>query len=183
MCYLGLPLFHSNGELIGHMFLMDDQTLGNYSRAKHILTLFAARAAMELERTLTIQDLRRSQSVYRSILESLNDGVIMTDLQDVITYANKRMVEISGYKLMEMIGKQASSLLLPQEEWENLHHRNAQRKQGMAERYRTSLTRKDGTALEALLSAGPYRDVDGNIVGTLAVVTTLENLSSSDPGE
>ena len=180
-CYLGLPLFHSTGQLIGHMFLMDDKTLGDYARAKHILTLFAARAAMELERVMTTQELRRSQSVYRSILESLNDGVIMTDLRDVITYANRRMGEISGYKVMEMIGKQASSLLLPQEEWENLHRRTAERKQGVAERYRTSLTRKDGSMLDALLSAGPYRDIDGNIVGTLAVVTTLEAPSSSVP--
>jgi hypothetical protein len=121
-----------------------------------------------------MQDLRRSQSVYRSILESLNDGVIMTDLNDVITYANRRMAEISGYKLMEMIGKRASSLLLPQEEWEHLHRRNAERKQGVAERYRTRLTRKDGSVFDALLSAGPYRDVEGAIVGTLAVVTAVD---------
>jgi PAS domain S-box-containing protein len=178
VCYLGLPLFHSSGQLIGHAFLMDERPLENFARAKHILTLFAARAAMELERKKSIQDLRRSQSVYRSILESLNDGVIMTDLQDVITYANRRMVEISGYKLMEMIGKQASSLLLPREEWEHLHQRNADRKQGVAERYRTRLTRKDGSPIDALLSAGPYRDVDGNIVGTLAVVTAVDPVSS-----
>ena len=181
--YLGLPLFHSTGEAIGHIFLMDDQPLGDYARAKHILTLFAARAAMELERKKSIQDLRRAQSVYRSILESLNDGVIMTDLNDVITYANRRMTEISGYKVMEMIGKKASSLLLPQEEWENLNQRNADRRQGVAERYRTRLTRKDGSVLDALLSAGPYRDVEGSIVGTLAVVTALETGSPSTPGE
>jgi len=178
VCYLGLPLFHSNGQIIGHAFLMDDRPLQDYGRAKHILTLFAARAAMELERKRSMLDLRRSQSVYRSILESLNDGVIMTDLHDVITYANRRMVEISGYKLMEMIGKQASNLLLPQEEWEQLHRRNDERRQGVAERYRTRLTRKDGSVLDALLSAGPYRDVDGNIVGTLAVVTALDSATA-----
>ena len=174
VCYLGLPLFHSTGQLIGHMFLMDGRALADFTRAKHVLTLFAARAAMELERKKNMQDLRRSQSVYRSILESLNDGVIMTDLNDVITYANRRMAEISGYKLMEMIGKRASSLLLPQEEWEHLHRRNAERKQGVAERYRTRLTRKDGSVFDALLSAGPYRDVEGAIVGTLAVVTAVD---------
>jgi PAS domain S-box-containing protein len=155
------------------MFIMDDKPLANYERAKSLMGIFAARTAMELERTRTVDRLQRSEASMRSILESLNDGVIMTDLDDVITYVNPRMATLLGYAAYDMIGQQASSLLLPQEEWDMLQERNQERAQGITERYTTRMRRRDGTFVPVALSAAPYRDQHGEVIGTLAVVIEL----------
>jgi len=171
VCYMGIPLFNSSGDLIGHMFIMDDKPLENFQRTQHVMSIFAARAGMELERKRVVDGLKRAEDNWRSALQSLNDGVIITDMGDIITYVNPRMAQLSGYAESEMVGRLASTLLLPKEEWERLQLRNRERRKGVSERYDTRLKRKDGTWLRAVLSAGPYRDAHGNIIGTLAVVT------------
>jgi len=173
ICYLGIPFFDQAGELMGHLFIMDDKPLADYERAKSLMSIFAARTAMELVRKRTIDRLERSEASLRSILDSLNDGIIMTDMDDAITYVNPRMTVVLGYAASDMIGKLASSLLLPQDEWDMLQERNRERAQGIAERYTTKLRRKDGTFVPVALSAAPYRDQHGEVVGTLAVVIEL----------
>jgi PAS domain S-box-containing protein len=173
ICYLGIPYFDQAGEILGHMFIMDDRPLADYERARSVMGIFAARTAMELERQRTISRLQRSEASLRSILESLNDGVIMTDLDDVITYVNPRMTALLGYSSSEMAGQHATSMLLPQDEWEALQERNLERAQGIAERYTTKMRRKDGSFVPVALSAAPYRDQHGEVVGTLAVVIEL----------
>jgi PAS domain S-box-containing protein len=173
VCYLGIPYFDQAGERLGHMFIMDDKPLADYERAKSLMGIFAARTAMELERQRTIDRLQRSEASMRSILESLNDGVIMTDLDDVITYVNPRMTELLGYGSPEMTGQHATSMLLPQDEWEALQERNRERAAGITERYTTRMRRKDGGFVPVALSAAPYRDQHGEVVGTLAMVIQL----------
>ncbi|MGB6120657.1 MAG: PAS domain S-box protein [Bacteroidota bacterium] len=173
VCYMGIPLFSSGGEVIGHMFVMDDKPLTDFPRTKHIMSIFAARAAMELERKRVVGDLKGAEGNWRAVLESLNDGLIVTDMGDIIRYVNPRMCQISGYTMSEMVGKLASTLLLPKEEWEKLQLRNRERKKGFSERYETELRHKDGSWFRAVLSAGPCRDAHGDIIGTLAVVTEM----------
>jgi PAS domain S-box-containing protein len=173
VCYIGIPLFSSGGDVIGHMFVMDDKPLVDFSRTKHVMSIFAARAAMELERKRVSDEFKRAEANWRAVLESLNDGLIVTDMGDIIRYVNPRMGQLSGFATSEMVGRLASTLLLPQEEWEKLQLRNRERRKGLSERYETDLRRKDGSKFRAVLSAGPCRDAHGDIIGTLAVVTEL----------
>ncbi|MBP1678900.1 MAG: histidine kinase [Bacteroidetes bacterium] len=173
ICYLGIPFHDTAGEITGHLFIMDDRPLADYERTRSLMGIFGARVAMELERKRTIDRLQRSEASLRSILDSLNDGVIMTDMDDSITYVNPRMASLLGYAASDMSGRLASSLLLPQDEWEMLQERNRERAQGIAERYTTKLRRKDGSFVPVALSAAPYRDQHGEVVGTLAVVIEL----------
>jgi len=173
VCYLGIPLFSSGGEVMGHMFVMDDKPLADFPRTRQIMSIFAARAAMELERKRTVDDLKGAEGNWRAVLESLNDGLIVTDMGDIIRYVNPQMARLSGYTTSEMVGKLASTLLLPKEEWERLQLRNRERRRGVSERYETELRRKDGSTFRAVLSAGPCRDAHGDIIGTLAVVTQI----------
>lgn len=50
--YIGIPLFDSAGETLGHLAVLDDRELpdAQAERAKSIVKLFSARAAVELER-------------------------------------------------------------------------------------------------------------------------------------
>jgi PAS domain S-box-containing protein len=174
VCYLGVPLVASTGAVIGHLFVMDDRPLSDFQRAKSLITSSAKRAAMELERRNSLNALRSSEGMLRSVLESLNDGIIMTDLQDIVKYANNRMAEMSGFSMEEMLGKTWSTLLLPADEWENLQERNKDRVRGIAERYHTQLKHKDGSLFTALISAGPFKDAEDHVIGTLGIVTEIE---------
>lgn len=67
--YLGIPLFSTSNQLIGHMCIMDDKPLLQEQRARSILTIFAARAAAELERKLAEQALIKTNEELENRVE------------------------------------------------------------------------------------------------------------------
>ena len=71
--YLGIPLLNAAGRAIGQVCVLDDRPLGNEQRARSILSIFAARAAAELERkraeVMLRQYTERLQVLSRRLLE------------------------------------------------------------------------------------------------------------------
>jgi hypothetical protein len=170
--YLGTPLVDSGGGVIGHLFIIHDSPLPNPDVARSVLTVTAARAAAELEHRLALRIIAESEAHFHSLLEEMTAGVIVTDMEDVITFVNRQMSELSGYAGGEMLGRLASTLLIPEEDRRLLYERNERRRQGLTERYDATLKRKDGTVFSAQISATPHRNVRGEVVGTLALVAS-----------
>ncbi|HMK39758.1 MAG TPA: PAS domain S-box protein, partial [Bacteroidota bacterium] len=168
--YLGTPLLDSGGGVIGHLFIIHDAPLPNPDVARSVLTVTAARAAAELEHRIEMRVVAASEAHFHALLEEMTAGVIVTDLEDVITFVNHPMAEMSGYADGEMPGRLASTLLIPEEDRRALYERNERRRQGLTERYDATLKEKDGTLFAARISASPHRNVRGEIIGTLALV-------------
>ncbi|HTY11833.1 MAG TPA: PAS domain S-box protein [Bacteroidota bacterium] len=119
--------------------------------------------------------LLESESKFRTVVESLGEGVLITDVDDKVVYINSRMADLCGYAPEEMIGRRAYTLLLPQEKWDAMKTRNKDRLLGKLERYEVFITRKDGSQLWVEINATPYMDTDGKIVGTLGAVTSIQD--------
>lgn len=117
--------------------------------------------------------LRESEERFRAVVESMDEGLIITDADDVILYANPRLSELSGYEQEEILGRKAYELLLDPGHEKTMLQRNQRRMQGVSERYEIRMRRKDGSYLWVEVSAGPYRGSSGRIVGTLAVVKDM----------
>ena len=111
--------------------------------------------------------LRLSEERMRAIVENLHDGLLITDLEDVITYANGRMTELSGYSQAELVGHKAHEMLTAPENWAACAARDAQRANGQSGTYELPLLRKDGSVWWGLINGSPLRDDTGAIVGTI----------------
>lgn len=111
--------------------------------------------------------LRESEAHFRSVFEGMGEGLLITDLGDVISYANERMAEMCGYPREEMLGRAAYELFLPREQWPALGSHNERRAQGHSDVYETELLRKDGTRFWGLIHATPLRNAQGKVVGTI----------------
>jgi hypothetical protein len=172
--YLGTPLLDSGGGVIGHLFIMHDNPLPHPDVARSVLAVTAARAASELEHRLALRVIAESEAHFHALLEEMTASVIVTDMEDVITFVNRPMSELTGYAGGEMLGRLASTLLIPDADRRLLYERNERRRQGVTERYDATLKRKDGTLFGAQISAAPHRNVRGEVVGTLALVVPGE---------
>lgn len=64
VCYLGAPLLDGEQQVIGVLCIISDRPLANEENAKAIITVFAARAAAELQR-------QRAKSALRCAYEEL----------------------------------------------------------------------------------------------------------------
>ena len=74
VCYLGVPLFDTSQQLIGLLCVLDDKPLAEEQRAQSILSIFAARAAAELERKRTEEGLQQSEERLRLALRATRLG-------------------------------------------------------------------------------------------------------------
>src|ERR1051325_8258196 len=85
------------------------------------------------------QDLGRRlqdrEEFYRSFVESLGEGVIITDRESRILYANSRIECLTGYPRSELIGAISYEALLPKEEWPLMRRRLKDRLAGKEESY------------------------------------------------
>src|SRR4051794_22922546 len=75
------------------------------------------------------------EDFYRTILDSLAEGVIITDHDSRIVYANSRMQSLSGYSPEELIGRVSYEILAPRKNWERMRRRLRERLTGSEEAY------------------------------------------------
>lgn len=117
--------------------------------------------------------LREIVASHSNVLEALNEGIFLTDLNDIVLYCNGRMEEWTGYRREELVGISAYERLLPPEKWPEHRERNARRAQGVLDIYEEEIVRKDGATRWFEIRASPLRNPAGEIVGTLSANTDI----------
>src|SRR3989475_5301884 len=124
------------------------------------------------------QDLSRRlherEDFYRSILESLGEGIVITDRESRILYVNSRIEGLTGYPRSELMGGISYELLTGKEEWPAMKRRLKERLAGKEESYEYEHVRKDGERHWVSVRALPYRNGRGEIVGTIGLLSCIK---------
>jgi PAS domain S-box-containing protein len=118
--------------------------------------------------------LQEREDFYRSILESLGEGVLITDREGRILYANSQVECLTGYPRAELLGAVSHELLSPREEWPAMKRRLKERLAGREESYELEHVRKDGARHWVAVRALPYRNARGDIVGTIGLFSCIK---------
>ena len=117
--------------------------------------------------------LRRSEAHFRTVVENLGEGLLITDINDVVLDMNSRLTQLTGYTEDEMLGHPAYERLLPPERWTSVLEGNRKRFEGEYAVYEMELLRKDGSSFWAEIHGSPYKDASGEIVGTLGAIVDI----------
>ncbi|HEX8431122.1 MAG TPA: PAS domain S-box protein, partial [Longimicrobium sp.] len=96
------------------------------------------------EQHAAAEALRASEERFRTVVESLGEGLLITDLEDRVLYANSRMTEITGHAPEALVGRVAYEVFDSPSVVE-MEHRHAARAEGESERYEVSVRRADGS--------------------------------------
>jgi len=116
--------------------------------------------------------LAESEMKYRRLVESMRDGLLQVDQDDIIQFVNQRFCEMFGYEANELIGKAAFELLLMEKDWQSMKEKNRLRTQGISERYEIQLKKKSGEYAWFQVSASPV-EYPADKTGSLAIITDL----------
>lgn len=132
---------------------------------------------------MTVRDITRSvrdaseiqirERRLQELLSTMSDGLVQTDVNEVILFVNRPFCEMSGYSEKELIGKVATNLFFDQGERRAVNKTNKLRKKGISGQYESALTRKDGTSVHVLIGGTPTYDLEGKFSGTIGVFTDI----------
>lgn len=116
--------------------------------------------------------LRASEARYRLIVENAAEGIWTLDAQGRSTFSNRRMADMLGYTVDEMVGRPLFDFMAPSER-AGASHLLERRKSGLAEHHPFAFQRKDGSELRAEVVASPILDAGGQVLGAMALVTDV----------
>ena len=111
--------------------------------------------------TLAVQ---AGETRYRQLVETMNDGLGVTDKEGRYTYVNHRLAEMLGYSPDEVVGHLMTEFAT-QEDRQNLTDQLARRKTGVTTPYELTWRRKDGSDLVTVVSPKPLFEAEGHFTG------------------
>ncbi len=87
--YMGLALKDDNGDIIGHLALLDNKPMKEIPEAFAIFKIFAARAGAELKRLKYEKQLVESEAKLNRLVNGTMDGLLEFNEEMLITQANQ----------------------------------------------------------------------------------------------
>ncbi|MBS1538002.1 MAG: PAS domain S-box protein [Bacteroidetes bacterium] len=126
------------------------------------------------EKRLTEEALIESELKLRTIMQSLNEGIVLTDTEGNIEFVNNRISEIFGLNSDDLIGKNSSILVLNEGENNNEYLARLERRlKGISEQYLVKIKTPYNQEKWLEINAAPFRNVDGIIIGTVGTISEI----------
>jgi two-component system cell cycle sensor histidine kinase/response regulator CckA len=116
---------------------------------------------------------RRGEEVYRSLINSSADAIIIYDMDGFCNYVSPSFTEIFGWGLKELKGSRIPFVPESEKEVTMAHIRNLIDNGIPCRNFETKRYRKDGQLVAVSLSASRYKDHDGNPAGMLVVIRDI----------
>lgn len=118
------------------------------------------------------EELQVKDDLYRKLVETMSDGLVMIDGNMRITFVNDSYCKIIGYSRGELIGRLATDFHSEAEQ-KILREQFVKRSKGESNHYEIALTRKDGQEVFVHVAPKPIFTGDGQFKGSFAVVTDI----------
>lgn len=109
--YMGVPLQNTDGQILGHMAVIDRRPIPEDPRVYAIFKIFAARAAAELQRMRVEAELREREEKVGRLLSSAMDAIIELDDQLQMTRVNPAAEKTFSCQADTMIGQSFSRFI------------------------------------------------------------------------
>ncbi len=116
--------------------------------------------------------LRASDQRFRTIVDTAFEGIWTVDRHSRTDYVNRRLADMLGYTVEEMLGREPSLFAAGSGDRVSWADRERIGDGGVLE---LNLRRKDGASIWVIISTSPLRDAAGGFEGALAMVTDISH--------
>jgi len=135
------------------------------------------------ERVTAEKELKGSETLYRTLLDTIPSAVTATDLKGNIIAVSQRMLELHGFKTKEeVLGKNVFSLLAARERKRAGENMKRILREGVVRGQEFFLKRKDGGEFIAEMSASLIRDCAGRpqmFIGAVRDITRRKSIETA----
>jgi formate hydrogenlyase transcriptional activator len=109
--YLGVPLLDTEGEVMGHLSVLDTKPLPGEPRVISLFQVFAARAAAESRRLRMEQQLRAREEQLAALLDGAMDAIVVLDAAGAIVRVNPAGERVFGCTSEDLVGERLVDFL------------------------------------------------------------------------
>lgn len=120
----------------------------------------------------TQEALRKSEMLYRQIVDTANEGIWLLDLDNKNKFVNRRMAEILGFTVEEMMGCSLSDFM-DFAEIKKFEELRGKHMEGAIENNIFKMRHKDGSEVWTDVACNPILDANGKISSSLGMVTDI----------
>ena len=182
---LCMPLLRQQ-RLIGLIYMENNLTPNAFTPARlEMIMLLATQAANCLENAIffegTLAAEKRAQKQreeYQRLIETMNDGLVITDPDLNIIYVNQALCRMSGYEAEEIVSHAAFDFL-NEENQNKIAEEAGNWPEWKRHVFEIEGIAKDGKAISAIISPKPLHNEEGQFTGFLAIVTDVTNLKKA----
>lgn len=174
VCWAGFPLEIEN-RIAGIFALQsfNNENALTSSDFENLVTFFNS-VNSHLARLSHLKFVRKSESEYKHLVNSLSEGVVRLNLKGEVTYVNSQFNSITGYTEKEVIGKSIiKSFAIKKEARHRIQKEMFDRKQGRYSTYEIQITDKNNKEKHLLINATPFKNSEGKITGSIATVVDV----------
>jgi PAS domain S-box-containing protein len=157
--------------VIGVLQILDKAAGRFQAKDLELVEALAAPAAIAIENARLYEETSELQVFNETIVQSMEEGIVLVDRADTITFANPKTAELLGFSPAGLVGMRWRSLLPP-------GGRTRRGDEG-AVRYETDLLTRDGSRLPVIVSARPLFEGSAR-AGSLAVFTDVSDLKAAE---
>jgi PAS domain S-box-containing protein len=121
---------------------------------------------------LSQRDLQASETRYRRIVDTANEGIWVLGADANTSFVNARMAEMLGYAIEDMRGRPMTDFMFADDIPDHMQ-KMENRRRGRAEQYERRLYNKAGQVVWTLASAAPNFDDEQHFLGSFAMLTDI----------
>ena len=113
-----------------------------------------------------------SEKRYRTLVTSLQEGIMMTDVEENIVYANPALCEMLGYREDQLVRMNLSDMV-PEEDLEKIREATKDRQQGRRGWRDIRMTRSGGELRSIQVSPAPWSNEMGLFMGVISALVDV----------
>jgi len=109
--YMGVPLLDTDGELLGHLAVLDTRPMPTQPRLIEVFELFAERAAAEYRRLKAEQRVKAREEQLARLLDGAMDAILVLDSRLAVIRTNPAAERLFGWSESDLLGRDVRTLL------------------------------------------------------------------------
>ncbi|MBN1486086.1 MAG: PAS domain S-box protein [Anaerolineae bacterium] len=158
-------------EIIGVLQIVDEAVNRFTETDLTLIEPLAATAAIAIENARLYEETAQLRSFNENIVQGMLDGIILKDINDIITFVNPQAAAMLGYEPEELVGMFLMDIIAPAF-IEKVKSEMRNRIAGIPGHYEAALLAKDKRVIPVVISAHPLFEGD-RFVGALGVFTDI----------
>jgi PAS domain S-box-containing protein len=127
------------------------------------------------QRKRTEEALRESEQKFRTLIENMQEGVMIVDNDDVIQFVNNRICKMLGYREKELLGQVGYKLLFRKQDQKTIREKNRLRTKMVSDQYEIQMVKENGEPIWMQISGVPIKDSQNAVTGSFGIIADIHS--------